>query len=132
MGFNASGYRTFRKLQVPHPHTAFVEAALKQRGERVPKRPKVTAASVGELIWSANDAFPLVTIHREKRNPDLCHIGRVIVMDKQRVSLLEINPGATWEAEPNQYPLNEITRVDFGGAYEDALHLVAGAAPSAK
>lgn len=42
------------------------------------------------------------------------------------MSLLEIGPDALWDDEPETYRLSEITRVDFGGAYEEALHLVGG------
>ena len=73
-------------------------------------------------------AFPLVTIHREKVEPDICEIGRVVQVRDGRVSLLEINPDATWNAEPKQYRLRDITRVDFGGDYEEALGLVGGRA----
>jgi len=42
------------------------------------------------------------------------------------VSLLEIGPDAVWDDKPETYRLSEITRVDFGGDYEGALHLVGG------
>jgi len=35
-----------------------------------------------------------------------------------------------WDKEPTKHLLSEITRVDFGGGYEEALHLVGGPAPS--
>jgi hypothetical protein len=67
-----------------------------------------------------------VTIHREKVDPDVCAIGRVVEVKDGRVSLLEINPDATWNAKPKDYQLRDITRVDFGGEYEEALQLVGG------
>ena len=60
----------------------------------------------------------------------MCNIGRVVAIDRGRVSLLEINPGATWDAEPVEYPMREITRVGFGADYENALHLVGGSPPA--
>jgi hypothetical protein len=42
------------------------------------------------------------------------------------VSLLEIGPDAKWEDKPKEYRVTEITRVNFGGDYENALHLVGG------
>lgn len=108
------------------PHAAFAEAALKRRGERMPAKPRVKLTKVEELLWSANRTFPLVTIHREKVDPDVCHIGRVVAIGHGKVSLLEINPDATWDAQPTDYRLSEITRVNFGGDYEGALHLVGG------
>jgi hypothetical protein len=56
-------------------------------------------------------------------------IGRVTGIANGRVSLLEITPGAKWDKHPEEYRLREITRVDFGGDYEEALHLVGGPPP---
>lgn len=127
-GFVCCRLADIRRLRVPCPYGAFAEAALKKRGERKPKKPRVTLDSLPQLLESANRAFPLVTIHREKAS-DGCEIGRIIGIEKGRVSLLEINPDASWEKGPAAYPLREITRVDFGGGYEEALHLVGGGAP---
>jgi hypothetical protein len=41
-----------------------------------------------------------------------------------KVSLIEIDTDAIWDDEPSSYRLREITRVSFGGAYEDALYRV--------
>jgi len=128
--FSASVLQTVRGLRVPAKYAAFIQAALKKREERVPKRPPVKVASLEELLQSANRTFPLVTIHREKVDPDVCQIGRVTALDKGWISLLEIGPDARWDKKPSEYRLKEITRVDFGGDYEEALHLVGGPAPA--
>lgn len=111
------GFECFRIADVrdirPDPYAAFAEAALKKRGERVSRKPRVSLASVEELLLSANRAFPLVTIHREQADPDVCNIGRVVAIDRGRVSLLEINPDATWDAVPVEYHMREITRVSL-------------------
>jgi len=41
------------------------------------KKPRVGLANIAELLLSAGKAFPLVTIHREEVDPDVCWIGRV-------------------------------------------------------
>lgn len=80
------GFECFRIADVrdirPDPYAAFAEAALKKRGERVSRKPRVSLASVEELLLSANRAFPLVTIHREQADPDVCNIGRVVAIDR--------------------------------------------------
>lgn len=128
-GFQCFRLSDVRELQVPAKYAAFTEAALKKRGERMPKKPSVPVRSLRELLLTANDTFPLVTIHRERAAPGVCHIGRVLEVNKGRVTLLEIGPDAAWDAEPIQYRLSEITRVDFGCGYEEALHLVGGPPP---
>lgn len=124
------GFECFRVSDVrkptADPYTDFVEAALRKRGERRAARPRVDVTSIEKLLLSAGRCFPLVTIHREKIDPDVCHIGRVTAVRGGEVSLLEISPNATWDHEPTTYRLREITRVGFGADYENALHLVAG------
>ena len=125
-GFVCIRLADVRNLQVPPKYAAFIEAALKKRGERMPNRPPVSMESLSELLLSAGKAFALVTIHREGVDPEVCNIGRVVKVNDGRLALLEIGPDATWDAKPEVYSLNQITRVDFGGGYEEALHLVGG------
>ena len=125
-GFQCFRLQDVRGLQVPARYAAFIEAALKLRAERRPRTPAVVVDSLQNLLRTASRAFPLVTIHRETVAPDICHIGRVVTVSESEVSLLEIGPDAEWDVEPTNYRLKEITRVDFGGGYEDALWLVGG------
>lgn len=124
------GFECFRIGDVlsvkPDPYARFIEAALRKRQERRPRKPQLDLASVENLLASAGHKFPLVTIHREKVTPDICHIGRVLEVQKGNLALLEIGPDATWEDIPMRYRLREITRVNFGGEYENALRLVGG------
>jgi hypothetical protein len=124
------GFECFRISDIsdlrPDPYAAFAEAALKKRGERLPKKPRLRLATPEDLLLSAGQSFPLVTIHREQVDPEVCWIGRVRRVGRGRVSLLEINPDASWDVEPRDYRVSEITRVNFGGDYENALHLVGG------
>ena len=124
-GFECFRINDVKKLR-PDPYAPFAEAALRKRGERRPKKPLVSVANIEELLLSAGKAFPLVTIHREQVDPDVCWIGRVQGVNRGRVSLLEIGPDAIWEDKPEEYRIKEITRVNFGGDYENALHLVGG------
>lgn len=123
------GFECFRHSDIRNvktdPYTQFVESALSKRRERLPKKSRVSVASIEELLVTAGRAFPLVTIHRERVDASVCWIGRILGVEQGRVSLLEINPDATWNDQPSKYRLREITRVNFGGDYENALHLVA-------
>jgi hypothetical protein len=128
------GFSCFRVADVknlrPDPYAAFAEAALKKLRESTPKRPRVSVASIEELLLSANRLFPLLTIHRESVDPDVCWIGKIEEIRQGQVSLLEIGPDAKWDRKPTSYKMNEITAVEFGGEYERALHLVGGNPPS--
>src|SRR6266849_8932483 len=124
------GFECFRLGDVSavmaDPYTHFAESALRKRRERMPKKPRVSVASIEELLLTAGRAFPLVTIHREQVDRSLCWIGRILGVERGSVSMLEINPDASWDDKPSTYRLSEISRVNFGGDYENALHLVAG------
>lgn len=128
-GFSCFRIADIRNLR-PDPYAAFSEAALKKLGDPRPKKPKVSVASIEELLLSASRAFPLVTIHREKARPDVCWIGKIEAIHAAKVSLLEIGPDAAWDAKPTSCKLKEITAVEFGGEYEKALVLVDGSPPS--
>jgi hypothetical protein len=130
-GFQCFRLQDVRDLEVPNPHARFYEAALKKRGEQRPRRPRVDL-SLEELLRSANRAFPLVTIHTEEDDPDVCWIGRVVGLNRATLTLLQIDPDATWGEEPRRHRLRDITRVDFGGAYEEALYLVGGDPPAGR
>ena len=130
-GIRPNGFQCFRltdirRLRVPDKYAQFHEEVLKKREIKFPKKPLVSVRSLPNLLLSANKAFPLVTIHREKAEPSTCEIGRVVEVRKGSVTLLEIGPGAIWDERLRTYRLNQITRVDFGGDYENALHLVGG------
>ena len=125
-GFQCYRLTDVRKLRVPDKFAQFHEAVLKKRGIRFPKKPPVDVSSLEKLLRTANRAFPLLTIHREKVDADACWIGRVVGLGSGCVTLLEIGPDASWHDVLETYRLNEITRVDFGGDYEDALQLIGG------
>jgi hypothetical protein len=131
-GIRFNGFQAFRlkdvsKIEVPCQNAGFVETALDLRNEVKPSAPPVSVNSLAELIRSSDAAFPLVTIHREIADPEVCHIGIVEDVNTSRVLLHEIGPDAEWDEEATAYRRADITRVDFGGDYEEALWLVSEA-----
>lgn len=65
-----------------------------------------------------------MTIHHELKDENCCFIGRVEKLTKKKLTLKEIDAAARWE-KTRRSQFKNITHVDFGGAYEDALILVA-------
>jgi len=123
------GFEVFRRadvsrLQAPDPYADFVEAALRLRGETLPRFPKIDLGSWRSVVTGAARRFPLVTLHTELRDPDVCFIGRPIRLTTRGVTLHTIAPGAVWDDE-RTFAWADLTRVEFGGVYEDALALVA-------
>ncbi len=120
--FRIEDVRGFRQ----DPHACFAESALRKRRDRLPQKPHVNVGSIEKLLLSAGRQFPLVTIHREQVDPDVCWVGRVLGIEHGRVTLLDMTPDAIWEEKPESFRMSEITRVNFGGDYETALYLVGG------
>jgi hypothetical protein len=128
-GFQCLRIADVRRIKLPYPFEWFVTVALRKRKETLSTKPDIDLRSISTLIQSASQISPLITIHRERKCPDSCWIGKVKSVTGEHVTLLEIGPDAGWDEKPSKYLLREITRVDFGGGYEEALHLVGGSPP---
>jgi hypothetical protein len=102
----------------------FLNRAVQLKGIKPKRAPKVDISDWTRLLKSANQLFPLITIHRELISPDVCHIGTIQSIRAKTFSLFELDPDAEWDRE-RQYKFADVTRVDFGGGYEDALWRVA-------
>jgi hypothetical protein len=119
-------------LKLDDGGASFFQRALKMRGDRAPKRPKVSLESLEALLTTSGKLFDLITIHREKIDPEICQIGRFVEIADGRLVLHEIGPRADWDEVFESYRIKEITQVNFGGGYERALALVSGPAPEVR
>jgi hypothetical protein len=108
----------------------FVGRALAARGEWPPVGVEVDLDGVAALVRTASDKAPLVSLHIEEDDPTVCFIGRPVRFTSRSVHLLEITPEAEWKGLTSTWALADVTRVEFGGRYEEALALVGGAPPT--
>jgi hypothetical protein len=128
-GFNVFARSQLTKLRAPAPYAGFQSRVLRLRGERPPRLPKLDLASWRSLVTGAARRFPLVTLHAERVDPDVCFIGRPTGLSSRGGTLVTVDPHGAWErdqAEWHHFKWTDITRVDFGGGYEEALFMVAG------
>ena len=125
-GFNCLRYLDVTSAEMPAPNASFISRVLQLRGQRVAGSFPFDLTSAGTLIRDAGRAYPVVTLHLERVDPDVCYIGRVISVRDDEVSIQSISPGGEWLDDVDTYALSDISRVDFGGAYEEALVLAAG------
>jgi hypothetical protein len=125
-GYNCFRFKDITKCVAPDPHADFLVSALKLRHDKRPKFKALDVSSLSALVKSAAKRFPLLTLHLEKNEDQVCFIGRLLNVSDEEISILQVTPAGKWEAEPQCYDLATITRVDFGGAYQQALFLVAG------
>lgn len=84
------------------------------------------------LLRTAESQGSMVSVSLEFARPDACWIGSVRKIEGDTLTLLEVNVTGSWARKPRLFDLDDITRVDFGGGYEEALHLVAGAPPRSR
>ena len=119
--FQLNGYAIFRNSDVKRwrsvPTDEFLARAAKLNKLRPSKPAGVRFASMQEAISSAGRAFPLITIHRERIDREVCEVGRLRRTSQRAMTILAISPQAEWEEE-ERYELRDITLLEFGGAYE--------------
>ena len=121
-------------LEDPHEHADFVTTALRLRGETRRDGLALDLADWSSALRSilavtAVDDPPIVALHEEGDAEAPCRIGVVTSVGAESIRLVEIDPDADWSDEATDVGLAALTRVDFGGAYEEALRLVGGACP---
>ncbi|MCO4786289.1 hypothetical protein [Marinomonas atlantica] len=106
----------------PAPFNDFQKRVLELRGEDI-EDPEVELEDLAVLLMDVSEEYGLVTLHREEVDPDGCEIGRVVRADSTTFELEEIGSDARWFDETYEYDLYDITRIEFGSSYEDALLL---------
>src|ERR1044072_2330334 len=125
-----NGYSVIRNADVSlyavydRPDYYFDSRVLRLKGISPQPQPEVSVASLPELLASVDKHYPLFTIHRERVHDDVCFIGRLAGMTPKTFTLFEIDDCAEWDG-PHRYRFEDVTKVDFGGGYEEALALVA-------
>lgn len=124
-GYLCLRYEDVTECVNPAPHYEFHERALELRGLSRKSWPNIDISGLPLLLETAGSIYPVVTLHTEEEYPDECYIGAVSCVRSTQVDLLEISPDGQWDTLVTPYDLDKITRVDFGGAYEEALVLVA-------
>ncbi|WP_438463887.1 hypothetical protein [Marinomonas sp. PE14-40] len=107
----------------PAPFNDFQKKVLELREEET-QNPEIELGDLSQVLLDISEDFGLVTLHREELESDSCEIGRVIKADEVSFELEEIGSDARWFDETYEYDLYDITRIEFGGAYEEALLLV--------
>lgn len=114
---------------VPDPE-CFEVKALKARSLWPPSAPELSLDDVVKAVDSASAATAMVSVFDEFDRPAACWIGDVTSLDDSKLHLLEVNTRGGWARKPRTFDPADVTRIDFGGGYEEALSLVAGSPPA--
>ena len=124
-GFQVVRFKDVSSVESPGPNATLVGRVLRLRQPVKPRDPGIDLGDIASVLRTASSAYPLITLHRDVADPDVCHIGAVERIEGGTVVLRLMSPDGAWEEEREPFRLQDITRVDFGGLYEEALSLVA-------
>lgn len=129
-GYAALRVSDIRRVEQRGGPDSFPLRALRHFGESPGAPPdSVDLDTIKGLLASLGSKYPLLLIHVEELDPEVCYVGKVVSASRESLRLLEISPRATWDEKPTKWPLKAITRVEVGTRYAEALHAV-GAEPS--
>lgn len=123
-GFSCMRYADVTELHAPPPFGDLTDKVLSKRGERVSGRLSVKLDTVQALLESVPRKHRLVTLYLEEVDPEVCYVGEVLRFEGGDLVLRYINPAGVWSEDLDRYSLAELTRVDFGGGYLEALAIV--------
>jgi hypothetical protein len=124
-GFLATSLEMLAEIEVVDPGESFFPRFMEMH-PLVASPPNVDLDDTRELLQCAQRQFPLVNIETEHAHPGTCYIGRITALDEDGVVLELVSPAGEWDDEEH-YPYETITRIGFGGRYEEALAIAAGA-----
>jgi len=130
--FHFNGYAVFRNTDVRRWRSVRKEEFLARAAQlhklRPSKPPEVSIASMKEALTTAGAAFPVITIHPERTRKGVCYVGKFARTTQRTLTLVDMSPTAEWGPEEN-YLLRNITRLSFGGNYENLLVRMAKTPP---
>jgi hypothetical protein len=124
-GFLATSLEMIAEIETIDPDESFFPRFMEMHPLTV-RPPNVDLDDTRDLLQSAQRQFPLVNLETEHVQPGSCFIGRISSLDDEGVVLELVTPAAEWDEEEH-YPYETITRIGFGGRYEEALAIAAGA-----
>jgi hypothetical protein len=124
------GFQLFRckdvlNLEIPSPREGFIKRILDIRKDNIPKTPTLDLRNLKLITQSIIEQFPLITLHEEEIDNQICHIGKIITFNDTSIMLHEIDSDAIWENETSTYDYQNITRIDIASSYEATLSLIA-------
>lgn len=130
-GFVAIRLRDVARVQ-PHQSHGFYKTVAEANGSWPPALPTtlIDLDATGRLVQTAHAHGTIVNLQVEYDDPDVSFLGVPTEIDERSVVLQEVTPQAVWDGTVSRWRHGEISRVEFSGAYEADLFLVAGPPPA--
>jgi hypothetical protein len=126
-GFEILRARDITSVATEFTGKEFYSRALELKTD-VPQKPgSVDLSDFRTAIGAVAEFAPLIVVNREEQEPNEVMIGRPQELRKTAFKLHLINPAAEWTEDLVVVKYTGITKLEFGGEYENTLALVANA-----
>ena len=126
-GFAAIKLESVAEIVPVSAEDSFLPAVVRTR-PIAPRAPAVDLSEVRRLLESAQRESALISIATDEMDPGAFWIVRLAELDDEGADLRSVSATGEWyDGERCDY--ESITRIGFGGRYEEALALAAGPDP---
>ena len=125
--FVLDGYCVFRNDEIKrfkvYDEDSFLNEVIKLKKLKPKHIPQVSIESWADILQTSTQLFPLLVVERERIDNKICYIGKLEQLKKKSFSLQAIDTDACWIGS-FRYKFKDLTKVSFGGHYENTLALV--------
>lgn len=102
-------------------NSAYVSRAVAGLGVPLEEFVCPSNASVGELLRLVDDRAELVCVYLETREDYWLALGKILRIGPKRLDLHYVGRDVVWADFVERWKLKNITRIEFGGRYMQAL-----------
>lgn len=107
----------------------FIQRALAAEGHwPLPELDGIDLTTTQAVLQSAARLAPMMSVHYENEDPDDLRIGAPHDFKRRGFKLQLVTTAAEWDFSAN-FRYRRVSRIGIGGAYQDRLAAIAGAAP---
>ena len=128
--YDLDGYCVFRaedvvSVETEFPRCELIEHALRLKLEEARPPAGIDASSMRKLMESAQRLFGVLLIEREFVQPGEAEVGTIRMTSTDTYVLRWLDPDAHWRNNNRSFRYRDVTRLEFGGEYEQTLLAVA-------
>lgn len=125
-GYEILRMRDVSGIESTFDNSGFYRRALGLKQKKPDQLNEIDLSSLSRAIETISERYPLIVIGRERAAPGEVSIGRLKALRKLGFSLQWMTPNAELLSDAEFYRYSSVTRLEFGGEYEQTLALVAG------
>lgn len=115
----------------PHQDQAYVSRAVAGLGEPIKEFVCAPDASISDLLGAIAERQEVVGVHLESSKGDWINFGRIRRIGNKRLDLQFIGRDGVWVDFVDAWKLKDITRLEVGGRYAQALDRFGDPIPAA-